>query len=251
MQSRYFEMATTVVTRHGGTVEKFIGDAVMAVWGTPTAREDDAERAVRAALELVAAVPGLDAGHRGALRRPDRRGGGHARRHEPGHGHGRPREHRCAAAVGGRSRRRSSSARRRTGPRPAPSPSRPRASRSSRARPSRCPRGARCAWSRSVAGAAGSRAWTRRSSGATPSCGCSRSCSTRRGSEGRVRHVSLVGQAGIGKSRAWRGSSRSTSTGSTSPSGGTAAGRRRTARAHVLGARRDDPRPGRPGRGRR
>ena len=37
-------------------VEKFIGDAVMAVWGTPTATEDDAERAVRAALELVAAV---------------------------------------------------------------------------------------------------------------------------------------------------------------------------------------------------
>ncbi len=86
MQSRYFEMATTVVTRHGGTVEKFIGDAVMAVWGTPTAREDDAERAVRAALELVAAVPGLHAGYRGPVRRPDRRRGGHARRHEPGHG---------------------------------------------------------------------------------------------------------------------------------------------------------------------
>ena len=42
--------------RYGGTVEKFIGDAVMAVWGTPTAQEDDAERAVRAALELVDAV---------------------------------------------------------------------------------------------------------------------------------------------------------------------------------------------------
>src|SRR5206468_1504119 len=43
----------------GGTVEKFIGDAVMAVWGTPVAREDDAERAVRAALDLVAAVTAL------------------------------------------------------------------------------------------------------------------------------------------------------------------------------------------------
>src|SRR2546430_821710 len=43
----------------GGTVEKFIGDAVMAVWGTPTAQEDDAERAVRAALDLVGAVAAL------------------------------------------------------------------------------------------------------------------------------------------------------------------------------------------------
>ena len=54
--SRYFEVARTVIGRYGGAVEKFIGDAVMAVWGTPTATEDDAERAVRAALDLVAAV---------------------------------------------------------------------------------------------------------------------------------------------------------------------------------------------------
>ena len=47
---------------HGGTVEKFIGDAVMAVWGTPVAHEDDAERAVRAALELVDAVAALHPG---------------------------------------------------------------------------------------------------------------------------------------------------------------------------------------------
>jgi class 3 adenylate cyclase/tetratricopeptide (TPR) repeat protein len=58
--SRYFELARTVVERYGGMVEKFIGDAVMAVWGTPAAQEDDAERAVRAALDLVAAVPELD-----------------------------------------------------------------------------------------------------------------------------------------------------------------------------------------------
>jgi class 3 adenylate cyclase len=57
--TRYFDLATDVITRHGGTVEKFIGDAVMAVWGTPTAREDDAERAVRGALELLSAVRGL------------------------------------------------------------------------------------------------------------------------------------------------------------------------------------------------
>src|SRR5262249_23107893 len=48
--------------RYGGTVEKFIGDAVMAVWGAPVAREDDAERAVRAALELVDAIPALGTG---------------------------------------------------------------------------------------------------------------------------------------------------------------------------------------------
>jgi class 3 adenylate cyclase/tetratricopeptide (TPR) repeat protein len=60
----YFDLARGVIERHGGTVEKFIGDAVMAVWGAPTAHEDDAERAVRAALELVASVPALgDAEH--------------------------------------------------------------------------------------------------------------------------------------------------------------------------------------------
>ncbi len=53
---RYFESASAIVERYGGTIEKFIGDAVMAVWGTPTAHEDDAERAVRAALDLVEGV---------------------------------------------------------------------------------------------------------------------------------------------------------------------------------------------------
>ena len=57
--SRYFERSRQLITRLGGVVEKFIGDAVMAVWGTPVAREDDAERAVRAALELVDAVAAL------------------------------------------------------------------------------------------------------------------------------------------------------------------------------------------------
>ena len=59
--SAYFERARTVVGRYGGVVEKFIGDAVMAVWGTPVAAEGDAERAVRAALDLVAAVAQLGA----------------------------------------------------------------------------------------------------------------------------------------------------------------------------------------------
>ena len=56
---RYAAIAHDIVARYGGTVEKFIGDAVMAVWGTPTAHEDDAERAVRAALELTDSVGAL------------------------------------------------------------------------------------------------------------------------------------------------------------------------------------------------
>jgi len=59
--TRYFDTARTVIARYGGNVEKFIGDAVMAMWGAPVAKEDDAERAVRAALDLVAAVTALGA----------------------------------------------------------------------------------------------------------------------------------------------------------------------------------------------
>ena len=57
--SRYFDRCRALIERYGGTVEKFIGDAVMAVWGTPVAREDDPERAVRAALALTAMVTAL------------------------------------------------------------------------------------------------------------------------------------------------------------------------------------------------
>jgi tetratricopeptide (TPR) repeat protein len=62
--SRYFDTARTVIDRYGGIIEKFIGDAVMAVWGAPIAEETDAERAVRAALDVVAAVGqlGIDLG---------------------------------------------------------------------------------------------------------------------------------------------------------------------------------------------
>jgi class 3 adenylate cyclase len=55
----YFALARERIGRYGGTIEKFIGDAVMAVWGTPVAHEDDAERAVRAALDLLDAIGGL------------------------------------------------------------------------------------------------------------------------------------------------------------------------------------------------
>jgi class 3 adenylate cyclase/tetratricopeptide (TPR) repeat protein len=56
LMASYFEVARTAIERHGGTLEKFIGDAVMAVFGVPTVREDDALRAVRAAEELRDAV---------------------------------------------------------------------------------------------------------------------------------------------------------------------------------------------------
>ena len=57
--ARYFERMKEIVERHGGTVEKFIGDAVMAVFGVPQVHEDDALRACRAALEMQNAFPEL------------------------------------------------------------------------------------------------------------------------------------------------------------------------------------------------
>jgi class 3 adenylate cyclase/tetratricopeptide (TPR) repeat protein len=60
VMARYFETAKTIVERHGGTVEKFIGDAVMAVFGVPAVHEDDALRAVRAAEELRGGLAGLN-----------------------------------------------------------------------------------------------------------------------------------------------------------------------------------------------
>ena len=61
VMSRYFDSARTVLERHGGTVEKFVGDAVMAAFGIPTVHEDDALRAVRAAIELGAEMTRLNA----------------------------------------------------------------------------------------------------------------------------------------------------------------------------------------------
>jgi class 3 adenylate cyclase len=66
VQARYFEVARGVVASHGGTIEKFIGDAVMAVWGAPIAHEDDAERAVAAALGIVDGVSRLGGAASGA-----------------------------------------------------------------------------------------------------------------------------------------------------------------------------------------
>jgi class 3 adenylate cyclase len=55
----YYEEMRSILERHGGTVEKFMGDAVMAVFGVPISHEDDALRAVRAAWEMRTAVPAL------------------------------------------------------------------------------------------------------------------------------------------------------------------------------------------------
>src|SRR5437763_1681103 len=60
-QDRYFAAVRDTIGRYGGRLEKFIGDAAMAVFGVPRARDDDAERAVRAGLALISAVQQLGA----------------------------------------------------------------------------------------------------------------------------------------------------------------------------------------------
>ena len=62
VMDRYFGVAQRVIEDHGGTVEKFIGDAVMAVFGVPVAHEDDALRAVRAAARLREEIAVLNRG---------------------------------------------------------------------------------------------------------------------------------------------------------------------------------------------
>src|SRR6266576_6640912 len=57
---RYFIEMRAVIERHGGTVEKFIGDAVMSVFGVPQVHEDDALRAVRAAIDMQSALDPLN-----------------------------------------------------------------------------------------------------------------------------------------------------------------------------------------------
>jgi class 3 adenylate cyclase/tetratricopeptide (TPR) repeat protein len=60
VMARYFEVTRAAIERHGGTVEKFIGDAVMAVFGVPVVHEDDALRAVRATVDMRAALTELN-----------------------------------------------------------------------------------------------------------------------------------------------------------------------------------------------
>src|SRR2546430_15421434 len=58
--TEYFTEMVEVVFEHGGTLDKFIGDAIMALWGAPIAHEDDADRAMRCALDHLAALERLN-----------------------------------------------------------------------------------------------------------------------------------------------------------------------------------------------
>ena len=205
--SEYFERCRTLIERYGGTVEKFIGDAVMAVWGTPVAREDDAERAVRAAL---VSDPGGDAAGRGG---GDARAAGSrwgADRRQPrsrsgaeGEGMvlGDTRQHRVAAAVDRRARH--GARRRRDAARVARrrSPTRTPVSIRSRVASSPCGPGRRC-------GSWPARGGARRGAGLeAPFVGRDRELQTvieafeTAASERRARLVTVVGEAGTGKSR--------------------------------------------------
>ncbi|MFB9318459.1 adenylate/guanylate cyclase domain-containing protein [Cryptosporangium minutisporangium] len=68
LQQRYFDTVARAIRRRGGVVEKYIGDAVMAVFGAPVTQEDDAVRAVRVGLELQADLDGRIIGPAGPLR---------------------------------------------------------------------------------------------------------------------------------------------------------------------------------------
>ncbi len=176
----------------------------MAVWGAPVAQEDDAERAVRAALELVAAVPELDPLLERPRGRAHRRSRGHARRRRARHGRRRPGQHRFARPVRSRAgdgARRAShdDALRRQRSRTSDAGEhelKGKASRSALARaPSR----------RGAEGRGPRRPVSRRpSSAAIASSASSRSSSTRPPTRAVRTCLSIVGVAGMGKSRlAW------------------------------------------------
>ena len=250
--SRYFETCRKLIERYGGTVEKFIGDAVMAVWGAPVAQEDDAERAVRAAIDLIDAVAALGA-EVGApdlsarAGRPHRRGRGHARGHRSGDGGRRSRQHRLPDPV-----------RREAGPGPGRrghaaglrglgglrGRRRARAEGQGRARAAvaRDPGGG--GRGRSPEGRA-SRGPLRRPGARAPD---DQGPAARRPST-RARPTSSRSWASpASASPVWRGSSASTSTACSRRSGGTGAGVFRTAKASRIGPSRrwSEPAPGSP-----
>ena len=236
--TRYFDTSRTIIERYGGTVEKFIGDAVMAVWGTPVATEDDAERAVRAALDLVAAVSALGDEAGAPLRARAGVLTGEAAVTLGAHDQGMVAGDLVNTASriqarGGARNRCSSASRRGARPRlrsrtPMPAPS------SSRARTSPSRSGGRFASSRDGRALSRGRAWRRRSSAATASCGRSRTASTRR--PRRNGPISSRSPASAGSaSRGSRGSSTSTSTAWSRASTGIAAAVSPTATASPTG----------------
>ena len=202
--TRYFETATQIIGSYGGTVEKFIGDAVMAVWGAPTAFEDDAERAVRsrarpggrrraigeeigaelqlragvltgeAAVTLGATNQGMVAGDlvNTAIRLQSVA--------PPG-----------TVLVGEATSR----------PPAARSPSSRPASSCSRARRRRCRRSGRCGSSRRRGGAGRSEQLEAPFVGRAPELRMLKDFHVATGAERRPRLVSIIGQGGIGKSR--------------------------------------------------
>ena len=152
---RYFELAaerhrraTAAPSRSSSATRSWPSGARRS--RTRTTPSGPSARRSSSSTPCAALGPGIQA----RARRADRRGGGHARRHQPGHGRGRPRQHRVAAAVGRAAGHRARRRGRRSGPRAARSRSSRPASRCSRARPRRCRRGGRCGSSPSAAAAA-------------------------------------------------------------------------------------------------
>ena len=174
--TRYFELASDVVRRYGGTVEKFIGDAVMAVWGRPwRARTTPSGRFARRSSSSMPSRP--SARDPGACRRPDGRGGRDIGATNQGMVAGdlvnTASRLQSAAAPGmvlvGETTQRAAAgaiAFEEAG------------EQTLKGKASRCRRGERSASSRNAAGGTAARRSRRRSSGGTRSCASSRTCST-------------------------------------------------------------------------